>query len=181
MECAKWLKNAPRLHICTAEQLEKGNRSAATPSSSEHLPSRSTNSEDLLWKERVGYRASFDGAHPTTKVHSTIKPVPSLNTWNSSQWVTSVADRGVVTIHSAPFHSAWKHIQGLFPQSLCLGEAKECHPMYTKSLSRSFTVWLLLSVQLQNNVMIPAKLALHECPLQRTAALAALFVSSSHH
>lgn len=53
-ECAKRLKNALRLHICTAEQLEKSNRSAATPSSPEHLPSRSTNSADLLWKERVG-------------------------------------------------------------------------------------------------------------------------------
>lgn len=119
MKWAKWLKNALRLHICTAEQLEKGNHSAATPSSSAHLPSRSTNSTGLLWNERVGWRANFDCAHPTTKVYSNIKPVLSINTWKSSQWLTFVADREVVTIHSAPLHSAWEHIQGLFPQSLC--------------------------------------------------------------
>lgn len=181
MKCAKWLKNALRLHICTAEQLEKGNRSAATPSSPAHLPSRSTNSADLLWKERVGWRASFDCAHPVTKVYYNIKPVLSLNTWKSSQWLTLVADRGVVTIRSVPLHSAWEHVQSLFPQSLCLGQARECCPMYSKSLSRSFKVWLLLSVQLQNNVMVSAKLALHECPLQATAALAELLESSSKY
>lgn len=146
MKCANWLKKALRLHICTAEQLEKGNRNAAAPSSSAHLLSRSTNSADLLWKERVGQRATFNCAHPTTKVYSDIKPVLSLNTWKSSQWMTFVADRGVVTIRSDPLHSAWEHIQGLFPKSLCLGEAKEWCSMYRKSLSRSFKVWLLLSV-----------------------------------
>lgn len=29
---------------------------------------------------------------------------------------------------------------GLFTQALCLGEAKECCPMYSKILSRSFKV-----------------------------------------
>lgn len=132
MKCAKWLKNALRLHICAAEQLEMGNCSAATPSSSAHLLSRSTNSVDLLWNKRVGWRASFDCAHPTTKVYSNIKPVLSINTWKSRQWLNLVGDMGVVTIHSAPLHSAWEHIQGLFPQSLCRREANECCPMYSK-------------------------------------------------
>lgn len=94
----------------------KGEHTAAAPSSPAHLLSRSTNSADLLWKERVGWRASFDCAHPTTKFYSNIKPVLSLNTWKSSQWLTFVADGGVVTIHFATLHSDWEHIQGLFPQ-----------------------------------------------------------------
>lgn len=124
MKCAKWLKNALRLHICTAEQLEKGNHSAATPSSPAHLPSRSTNSAELLWKERVGWRASFDCAHPTTKVYSNKKPVLSWNIWKGSTWLTFAADRAVVTIHSAPLHSAWEHIQGYLLKLCAWGKQK---------------------------------------------------------
>lgn len=90
MKQAKRLKNGARLHIYTVEQLEKSNGIAATTSSFIHLPSRSTNSADLLWKERVGWRGSFDCAHPTTtKPPSNTEPLLSLNTWKSSQYPDS--------------------------------------------------------------------------------------------
>lgn len=144
MKCAKWLKNALRLHICTAEQLEKGNHSAATPSSSAHLPSRSTNSAGLLWNERVGWRANFDCAHPTTKVYSNIKPVLSINTWKSSQWLTCCRQGG--GDHTfCPSSLCLRTHTGFISSVFVLEEANECCLMYSKSLSRSFKVWLLLS------------------------------------
>lgn len=84
MKQAKQLKNGATLHINTAEQLEKSNRTAATPNSFIHLPSRSTNS--VTCYERVEWRASFDCAHPTTtKPPSDTEPLLSLNTWKRSQ------------------------------------------------------------------------------------------------
>ena len=129
MKWAKWLKNAPRLHICTAEQLEKSNHIAATPSSSVHLPSRSTNSADLLWKERVGWRASFDCAHPTTtKPPSNTEPLLSLNTWKSSQWPDSCCRQGGGDHKFCLSSPCMKACMGFAFSVFVLGGSKECCP-----------------------------------------------------
>jgi len=85
-ETSKWLQNAPGLHICTAEQLEKSNHIAATPVALyiylQGPPILQTCYERKGW-----------GGGPVLTVHiqqlqhraSNTEPLLSLTTWKNSE------------------------------------------------------------------------------------------------